>query len=185
MRCIVWKNKTALLVVFCLLLCCCGCGQNKKETIHFFSMDTIMDITAYGDSGEALQLARDTIESLDAALNAADPQSAVSVLKDGDVLPKIISEPLETAQAIAAQTNGALDLTLYPLSDAWGFFTKEYRVPSAKEIRSLLQTCLVKYDRISHDFEWQEGTVCEVIHCGEAQYGTGACEVPEGACGQA
>lgn len=140
MRCIVWKNKTALLVVFCLLLCCCGCGQNKKETIHFFSMDTIMDITAYGDSGEALQLARDTIESLDAALNAADPQSAVSTLKDGDILPKIISEPLGTAQTIAAQTNGALDLTLYPLSDAWGFFTKEYRVPSAKEIRSLLQS---------------------------------------------
>ena len=140
MRCIVWKNKTALLVVFCLLLCCCGCGQNKKETIHFFSMDTIMDITAYGDSGEALQLARDTIESLDAALNAADPQSSVSALKDGDVLPKMISEPLGTAQAIAAQTNGALDLTLYPLSDAWGFFTKEYRVPSAKEIRSLLQS---------------------------------------------
>ena len=140
MRYTAWKNKISLFVIACLLLSFCGCGQGKKETVQFFSMDTIMEITAYGDSGEALQLARDTIESLDTALNAADPQSAVSQLKNGDVLPKEILEPLQTAQTIAAQTNGALDLTLFPLSDAWGFFSKEYRVPSAKELRTLLQT---------------------------------------------
>ena len=140
MRCKVWKNNARIVVLVCVLLSLYGCGQGKKETIRFFSMDTIMEITAYGDSGEALQQARDTIESLDAELNAADPQSAVSKLQDGDLLPKTVLEPLQAAQAIAAQTNGALDLTLYPLSDAWGFYTKNYRVPSAKEIRSLMQT---------------------------------------------
>lgn len=140
MRCTVWKNNLCFLILFCLLLSLCGCGKENKETIHFFSMDTIMEITAYGDCADALRQARDTIESLDAALNAADPESAVSGLKSGDVLPKTIAEPLQTAQSIAAQTDGALDLTLYPLSDAWGFYSKKYRVPSVEELASLLQT---------------------------------------------
>ena len=139
MRCIVWKNKACLLLCICLLVLCCGCTKEAKQTVSFFSMDTIMQITAYGGTDEALAEARDVIEELDAALDATDPQSTLSRLQNGDVLPGMIREPLETAQTIAGLTDGALDVTLYPLSDAWGFYSKEYRVPHAAELQALLQ----------------------------------------------
>ena len=139
MRCTVWKNKAALFLCACLLLSCCGCAKTQKKTASFFAMDTIMQITAYGGTDDALAEARGVIEALDAELDATDPQSALSLLKDGDTLPQTILLPLKTAQTIAAATDGALDVTLYPLSAAWGFYTKEYRVPTQSEIRTLLQ----------------------------------------------
>lgn len=139
MRCTVWKNKGKLLLCVCLLLLSCGCGETEKKTESFFAMDTIMQITAYGGSDDALKCARDVIEDLDAALDATDPQSALSLLQNGDTLPKTILEPLQTVQEIAGKTDGALDATLYPLSDAWGFYTKSYRVPPQTELRNLLQ----------------------------------------------
>ncbi len=139
MRCIVWKNKIALLLCVCLLVLCSGCGKAEKKTVSFFAMDTLMQITAYGGTDDALAKARDVIEKLDAALDATDSQSALSRLQNGDVLQKTILEPLQTAQTVAAATDGALDVTLYPLSDAWGFYTKKYRVPPQTELQRLLQ----------------------------------------------
>lgn len=139
MRCIVWKNKTALLLCACLLVLCCGCGKEDKKTASFFAMDTIMQITAYGGTDDALAQARDVIEGLDAVLDATDAQSAISLLKNGDTLPQTIRNPLRTAQTIAAATDGALDVTLYPISDAWGFYTKDYRVPTPTQLQTLLQ----------------------------------------------
>ena len=137
MRCTVWKNSLALILCACLLILS-GCGTNDKKTVRFFSMDTLMEISAYGDADTALQRARETIESLDVLLNASDPQSAVSCIKNGDILQKNILLPLQTAQTIAGKTNGALDLTLFPISQAWGFYSKEYRVPTAEELQELL-----------------------------------------------
>ncbi len=139
MRCTVWRNKARLLLCAFLLLLCCGCAKTEKKTTSFFAMDTIMQITAYGGTDEALAEARAMIEALDKTLDATDPQSALSQLKNGDKLPQTILTPLQTAQTIAAATDGALDVTLYPLSDAWGFYTKKYRVPAQTEIQTLLK----------------------------------------------
>ena len=139
MRCTVWKNKAALFLCACLLLSCCGCAKTEKKTASFFAMDTIMQITAYGGTDDALNEARAVIEALDAELDATDPQSALSQVKNGDTLPQSILLPLKTAQTIAAATDGALDVTLYPVSAAWGFYTKEYRVPPQTQIQTLLK----------------------------------------------
>lgn len=139
MRCTALKNKTALFLCVCLLLLSCGCTRAERKETSFFAMDTIMQITAYGGSDDALAEARDVIEGLDAALDATDSQSTLSLLRNGDAVPKTILEPLQTAKKIASATDGALDVTLFPLSDAWGFYTKQYRVPPQTELRTLLQ----------------------------------------------
>ena len=139
MRCTALKNKTALFLCVCLLLLSCGCTRAERKETSFFAMDTIMQITAYGGSDDALAEARDVIEGLDAALDATDSQSTLSLLRNGDAVPKTILEPLQTAKKIASVTDGALDVTLFPLSDAWGFYTKQYRVPPQTELRALLQ----------------------------------------------
>ena len=140
MRCKVWKHSLLLLCAALLCILLSACGENKKHSLQFFSMDTLMQLTAYGDAEDALQKARTRIEELDEKLNAADPSSAVSVLKSGDRLEKDLLVPFQTAQTIRTVSGGALDLTLYPLSDAWGFYSKQYRVPSAEEISALLRS---------------------------------------------
>lgn len=98
-----------------------------------------MQITAYGDAAEsALPKARKRIEELASLLSATDENSAVSKLKNGDTLPQDILVPLRTAKQISDKTDGALDLCLYPLTKAWGFYSKEYRVPTTSEIETLL-----------------------------------------------
>ncbi len=139
MRCTVWKNKVLPFLCVCLLLLCCACGRTEKNSASFFAMDTIMQITAYGGTDEAIAEAREAIRELDVLLDATDAKSTLSLLKNGDLLPKTIREPLQTAQMIAAATDGALDVTLYPLSDAWGFYTKNYRVPAQTELQILLK----------------------------------------------
>ena len=141
MRCRVWKHS--ILLMLCALFLCgafSACGQKQKQTVQFFSMDTFMQLTAYGDANNALQKARERIEVLDAKLDATDPSSAVFGLKNGDLLETDICIPLQTAQKWHDFLDGALDVTLYPLSNAWGFYTKAYRIPSAEEISALLQS---------------------------------------------
>ena len=133
------RNKRRAALVLCACLCLLtGCRQ-QKQSVQFFSMDTLMKLTAYSDSADALLQARARIESLDRLLDATDPDSGIFKLQSGDKPPEDITALLQTAQTIASETDGALDLTLYPLSDAWGFYSKEYTVPDAQTIRGLLQ----------------------------------------------
>ena len=164
MRCKAWRRKTGLLL--CLILFCfsfSACDEQKKHTVRFFSMDTLMQITAYGDAEDALQKARARIEALDVKLDATDDASAVSQLKNGDTLETDLLVPFQTAQTFRTVLNGALDITLYPLSNAWGFYSKSYRVPSAEEIHALLYsrgTWSLDKDKLLCDDETQFDLGC-------------------------
>ena len=141
MRCKVWKHSfLCLSLAFLICHLFSACGTEPKQSIQFFSMDTIMQITAYGDVQDALQKARDRIEELDTKLNAVNPDSAVSGLQNGDTPDADLLVLFQTAQKYRDLLDGALDITLFPLSDAWGFYTKQYRVPSQQEIDTLLQS---------------------------------------------
>ena len=53
---------------------------------------------------------------------------------------------LSFALNMCVDTDGALDITMYPISRAWGFTTGEYRVPAQEEIIGLLD---VDYRRVN------------------------------------
>ena len=48
---------------------------------------------------------------------------------------------------MSSSTDGAFDITIAPVMDLWGFFTKDYRVPSDGEIKDALK--YVDYRRVS------------------------------------
>ena len=54
---------------------------------------------------------------------------------------------LADALALCASTDGALDVTMYPVVRAWGFTTGEYRVPESDELSALLER--VDFARVS------------------------------------
>ena len=56
---------------------------------------------------------------------------------------------MEQALEICRRTDGALDLSIYPIVRAWGFTTGSYQVPDEETIQSLLP--LVDYTQIQYD----------------------------------
>ena len=135
-----------LLTIFALSLTACGETAAESETRTVYAMDTVMNLTVYGENAAAaLESAEKELHTLDEAvlsrtaegselyaLNASNGET-VEYGAD-DILPALI----ETALTISDATEGAFDPTLAPVLDAWGFTKDERRVPSADELEELL-----------------------------------------------
>lgn len=154
------KIHTLFLIVFCLSISLFGCSPNKSETNaqssastrYLESMDTVMQLTAYGENRDlALNAAVTEIRRLDALLSAENGNSEVSFLnRYGTATPsKDTFNLIQRSLDLYHETNGCFDITIYPLTRLWGFPTKEYRVPSEQELSSSLP--FVKSDNIEID----------------------------------
>lgn len=134
----------ALLLCVSILLPLSACGAEKPLERQIFAMDTLMDLTAYGKNAETgLNDAIAVINSLNAMLDPDLESSKVYAINhaQGDtvVVNGQIAQMLQTAQTVSRQTDGALDLTVYPLMQAWGFLDGNYRVPDEATIEALLE----------------------------------------------
>ncbi len=150
-------RSTFLIVQAILLVFCCflpsGCGgsekeKNEKHSSVVFAMDTVMEITVYGDE-EVLKKAEELIRDLERKFSVTLEESDISRLNaTGNT--RVSEETyalLKRGKEICERTEGALDLTVYPVVHAWGFTTGEHRVPSEKEIQKLLEN--VDFRRIA------------------------------------
>lgn len=114
-------------------------------TAQLFAMDTFMQLTVYDPSLPQQDLAEvmDNVLRLEKLLSATEPTSEVSALNAswGAVQP-VSSDTrtlLQTALAVSAETQGAFDVTAFPLVKAWGFTQSAYRVPQQDELTELLE----------------------------------------------
>lgn len=118
-----------------------GCRAKAAEST-VFAMDTVMSLTVYGSQGEkAVEEATELIYDLQDLLTATDENSPLYALNhaggawttlDGDLLAL-----LSDSQSLCEKTGGALDITAYPAVQAWGFISKDYRVPGEEELADL------------------------------------------------
>jgi len=179
--------KKAILAA-ALLLCGCAAKAPEKHTRELFAMDTYMSLTAYdGESGSdsaeaALSEAVGFINALERELSVTLPESDISELNSaaggtvavGEDALSIICTSLE----ISAQTDGALDITVYPLVREWGFTTGEYRIPEDEVLQDLLQN--VGYGRISVEGQTvalAEGTEIDLGALAKGYAGSRAVEI--------
>ena len=135
-----------LLTIFALSLTACGETATESETRTVYAMDTVMNLTVYGENAAAaLESAEKELHTLDeAVLSRTAEGSELYALNTSngetvecgadDILPALI----ETALTISDATEGAFDPTLAPVLDAWGFTKDEHRVPSADALKELL-----------------------------------------------
>ena len=147
--------------ILCLILCAAlltGCQNSgnkvsetkqkneKSETLEaqkeIFAMDTYMTVTAYGKNAEnGVNKAVDEINRLETVLSAEKQESDIYKLNEtgsgtlSTDTKNIVSKALE----INKTTNGAFDISIYPLMVKWGFTTQKYNVPSKNEISKLLK----------------------------------------------
>ena len=142
------KHRISFLLLTGIFLLCAGCdasGGEEPASLQFFSMDTLMTVTAYGPNAQdGVQAARDAVNRLDGLLSRTDPDSQISSLNahagDGrlvEVEPEV-AELLSFAQSVSRMLPGDFDVTIAPVMDAWGFTTEERHVPAAEELSAAL-----------------------------------------------
>ena len=148
------KKKFCLIASVCLVfLTLTGCSNGTEADSYsttVFAMDTVMELKVYGNE-EPLEEAKNLILELEEKLSATSPQSDIYNLNQngsGAVSPDTY-ELLQSSLALCERSKGALDISIYPVVQAWGFTTDEKRVPSEAELAKLLK--LVDYKAINID----------------------------------
>ena len=146
-------KKYFISAMLSALLFLTGCSaEPSPEPVQgtFFAMDTVMDFTIYGESG-LIDQSESLIASLESLVSVTDTGSelyAINQTGSGTLTGKA-SSLMEQALEICRRTDGALDLSIYPIVRAWGFTTGSYQVPDEAEIQALLP--LVDYRKIQYD----------------------------------
>lgn len=140
----------ALLLILCLLASCAP----AEHTASFFAMDTVMSITAYGKDGqEAAEAVETEIKALDRLLSATNGTSEIYAANHSGGESVTVSDEtaalLARALELCGETDGALDVTIYPVVKAWGFTTDSYQVPPEDELAELIKQ--VDFTRIALD----------------------------------
>lgn len=127
---------TATLLISLLLT---GCATSAPQAAEFFAMDTLMSVKLWGGDATTSDVSAE-INRLEALLSATRETSVLSQLNAAGSaeLSGDTASLLAQALALSARTGGAFDPTVYPLVEAWGFPSKDYRVPKQSELDSLL-----------------------------------------------
>ncbi|MDE6657551.1 MAG: FAD:protein FMN transferase, partial [Oscillospiraceae bacterium] len=144
-----------------IILLYSGC-QRQEETSEqvlssrdIFAMDTYMNLKIYCDNSEtaqeALQAGENLIQDLENKFSVTNPDSDISFINQSAGTPVQVSSDtvnlLETACTIGNASNGALDISIYPVLKAWGFTTQNYQIPDENLLKNLLNS--VDYTKIS------------------------------------
>ena len=135
------KRLLCLLLALCMVLSLTACGGEQPESVQLFAMDTVMDLTAYGENAAAaLTDASREINRLERLLSRTIDTSEISQINAGGAVT--VSEEtaslLAQAQTYTAATDGAFDITIAPLVSLWGITTDSPYVPTQQEIDALL-----------------------------------------------
>ncbi len=118
-----------------------GISNANEASRDLFAMDTYMTIIAYGNAAqEAVDKAASEIERLDALLSIGKESSELAQInqKGGGTLSSDTSYLVERSLEISKSTNGAFDIAIYPIMQAWGFTSGNYSVPSPEVLNQLL-----------------------------------------------
>ena len=153
------RIRLLLLLLIAALLVGCGSAAassdpeaEQKSTVYVESMDTFMELSAYGSNrAAALKAAQSEIERLNALLSIGLEESDVSRVnrEGGGQVSGDTAALIREALALYEETGGAFDLTVYPVMALWGFVSKEYHVPTEEELAEALAR--VGADRVGID----------------------------------
>lgn len=134
----------------------------EMQSKELYAMDTYMTVKAYGgNASEALSESVKTIQELDSLLSTGDEGSEIYALNHSGsaILSDTSAYLYQRSMEINSATDGAFNPLVYPIMDAWGFTTDNYKVLTQSEIDKLLP--LTDISKVTFDNETNEITFAE------------------------
>ena len=132
------KRIFAMILALSLLLS--GCTKPVEQT--FFAMNTVMQFRIWGrDAATAYGQIITKLQDLESSWSATSKDSILWQLNNGNPLFQL--EPgqaalLHQAEALSQRTGGAFNPKMRRVSEVWGFYDEQHRVPSQDEIDAAL-----------------------------------------------
>ena len=128
------KRILVILLAVCLLA---GCQQTEQTQQTIFAMDTVMTLTVYGDECEMAATDLQTmINGLEKDWSATREDS---IPNNTTELTREQSDLLDQLARMQGRTEGLFDMYLGGVMEAWGFYDKNYRVPTDAELTAARQ----------------------------------------------
>lgn len=143
-----------------LILLLCGCSREElRITLGGRTMGTTWTLRVDADAQSTCQTdLQQKLDTWEAILSHWRPDSALSRFNsststDWIAAPAELIEVVELAQQISHDTDHALDITMAPLVDLWGFGAKGKRdsPPTAAEIAAAKAKCGWQHLQTRHD----------------------------------
>ena len=129
------KRFFAMVLTLSMLLC--GCEPKPLERT-FFTMNTVMQFKIWGkdaDNGYGRIITK--LQELESSWSATSEDSILWQLNNGNTIFQL--EPgqaalLDKAETLSQRTGGTFNPKMRCLSEAWGFYNEQHRVPTQEEI---------------------------------------------------
>jgi thiamine biosynthesis lipoprotein len=118
-----------------------SCAQKEYRQNTNFVFGTIYNITYQSDKDLQQEIEAELMK-VDGEFSMFNPQSTVARINKGDSTverSEMFSEVYQLAQTVSKETDGAFDITVAPLVNAWGFGFKHEQMPTPEQVDSLLQ----------------------------------------------
>ena len=133
--------KRFLVLVLVLSMVLCGCETAPLEQT-FFAMNTVMQLKIWGPDAETgYGRVFTKLQELESSWSALSEDSILWQLNNNNKLFQL--EPvqaavLKKAEDLSRRTGGAFDPKLRQLSEAWGFYNEQHRIPAREQIDAAL-----------------------------------------------
>lgn len=130
-----------LLIIACGLLMLVSCAQKEYRQNSNFVFGTIYNITYQSDKDLQQEIEAELMK-VDGEFSMFNPQSTVARINSGDSTverSEMFNEIYQLAQTVSRETDGAFDITVAPLVNAWGFGFKHEQLPTPEQVDSLLR----------------------------------------------
>lgn len=136
------KKILAALLCVCTAMSFAGCGI-IKDSYQFEAMDTFMKIDVCWSPQGNFQPLDDVVKEIDDRLSTTNSDGLENYVfqinqKGEAVTYEEIVRFVNETLALCEDTGGALDITVYPVVEEWGFISGDHKIPSEERLAQLL-----------------------------------------------
>lgn len=145
---LLWQSAFLLFLIIGTIIIVRQQRTTPYQKDSGFIFGTIYNITYQNDKNLKKEI-EDELHKVDNSLSPFNKQSIISKINRNEnvIADEMFTNVFTLAEQISSETNGAFDITVAPLVNAWGFGFENKTNPTKETIDSLKQ--LIGYQRVS------------------------------------
>ena len=137
------KGRYIKLAILSVIVIGLALYVSKQRSVPFqkntgFVFGTVYNITYESDKDLQKEIEAE-LQKVDNSLSPFNPTSVISKINRNEnvEVDDMFAEVFSLAEKISAETDGAFDITVAPMVNAWGFGFKTGNMPGSRQLDSL------------------------------------------------